>query len=125
MIKYSVDPGEAAYWDSKNLVIKYLEKQGKEFPSVSPTKRSNALYFYKKSIVYGDEEAAEKYLEKYKELGGTKKGLKISFKRAHPLGSLSKKDRAGFMKSLSGKEKERLEKSIKWYGKIYLQKKGD
>ena len=124
-IKYSVDPGEAAYWDSKNLVIKYLEKQGKEFPSVSPTKRSNALYFYKKSIVYGDEEAAEKYLEKYKELGGTKKGLKISFKRAHPLGSLSKKDRAGFMKSLSGKEKERLEKSIKWYGKIYLQKKGD
>ena len=125
IMTYSVDPGEAAYWDSKNLVIKYLEKQGKEYVSISPTKRSNALYFYKKAVVYGDQRAKEKYLEEYKRLGGTRKGIKLSVKRAHPLGGLAKKDRGRFRNTLSGKDKDRLKKATEWYENIYLKKEGD
>ncbi len=39
--------------------------------------------------------------------------------RAHPLGSLSKKDRWAFLETLSPAERERYELAVKWYERTY------
>jgi len=115
----NVDPGELAYHEIRNKVRAYNKKVGrKEFKS-QPTNISNALYYYKKSIQYGDLAAAEKYWEKYLEMGGSLKGLQSSIRLTRPTGGLLKKHRSGFYKTLSDNDKILLNKASKWYRQIY------
>jgi hypothetical protein len=62
--------------------------------------------YYKQGLRYGDLAAAEKYLRRYYELGGTEKGLAQSVKRIHPLGGLVEKDWRPFLATLSPEEME-------------------
>jgi hypothetical protein len=104
----------------------YQKKRGKQKPDIIPTDKSNAMYYYKQALKYGDLKAAEKYLKKYLTpineggFGGTYKGLKESIKRAHPLDGIAQKDRSEFMKTLSPKERQTLAYGIKWYDQTYL-----
>jgi len=122
LITYKSDPGEISYYVTRRWVGKFLEKEGIERPYVTPTSKSNALYYYKQAFKYGDYKAAEKYLLEYKDLGGTMKGMRGSVKRGHPLLSLRTKYRKRFKDSLSPKEKQTLERAIQWYKKTYSKK---
>jgi hypothetical protein len=116
---YSASPGETAYYGARELVGKFLEARNIERPFNEPTEKGNALYWYKTAIKYGDAEAAERYLKKYKELGGTTKGLKISIERAHPLAALPKKYRTKFLNELSEEDRETVKRAGKWYKETF------
>lgn len=121
---YTSDPGESAYYDTLSMVYDFLEKNGRERASGVPTNRSNALYYYKQALKYGDLKAAEKYLKKYYELGGIDTGIDQSIKRADPLAPLPADWRSLFIQSLSEDEKARFQLAMRWYEKTYKQGRG-
>jgi len=120
---YNSDPGESAYYDIKSKTFDYLRKTGMERPSISPTNKSKALYYYKQSLKYGDLKAAEKYLGKYYKLGGTSTGITSSLRRSAPLGSLAKKDHRKFLATLNEDEKERYQLALRWYRDTYQKRR--
>ncbi|MEJ5241913.1 MAG: hypothetical protein WHS87_12010 [Anaerolineales bacterium] len=122
---YTSSPGESAYYDVTKYARDWKEKQGKETPAVDPTDKANAMYYYKQALRYGDLKAAERYLKKYFELGGTPKSMGDSIKRAHPLAMIAHKDRPAFLASLSPEQKERLRLATRWYEETYLARKGE
>jgi hypothetical protein len=116
---YSADPAETAYYKSRDLVADYLKEHNLERPLADPTSRVNALYYYKQAIKFGDAKAAEKYLKTYKELGGNTKGIQMSVKRAHPLGSLPNAHRARFFNSLDSEDRQTIRRGTQWYRETY------
>lgn len=121
---YSTDPGITAYYDTRKLASDFMEKEtGQERPTVVPTNKSNALYYYKQALRFGDVKAAEKYLKKYYDLGGRRSGIKISLKAIHPLGGIPKKYRMKFRNSLDKGEKTRLDNALKFYQKAYFTRR--
>ena len=120
---YTSDPGEASYYAIRSWANEYAEKHHAGKPAVEPTTRGNALYYYKQALKYGDVKAAYRYLDKYQELGGTPRGIKISIKLAHPLGGLQIRFRKPFMRSLTPDQKETYNMAVKWYRETYLRKK--
>ena len=120
---YNSDPGESAYYDIKSKTYDWLRKNRLEKPSHTPSDPGKALYYYKQALKYGDLKAAEKYLNKYLELGGKKTGIDSSMKRVHPLGSLAKKDYRAFLGTLSEGEKERYGLALRWYNNTYLKRR--
>jgi hypothetical protein len=116
---YSANPGETAYYGAREMVGRFLEDRNIERPFHEPTDRSNALYWYKTAIKYGDAKAAERYLNKYKDLGGTMKGLKISVDRAHPLAALPNKYRTKFLNELSQEDRETVKRASRWYKETF------
>ena len=121
MLINTSDPGEQAYYSSRKYVFDWLDKQGKERPAPVPTNRSNALYYYKQSLKFGDFEAAEKYLKKYKDMGGKESNVRASVKRAAPLASLKLSDRYKFKQSLSPEQQETLRIATGWYKQHYVE----
>ena len=121
---YSTDPGITAYYDTRKLASDFMEKEtGQQRPTVAPTNKSNALYYYKQSLRFGDVKAAEKYLKKYYVLGGKASGIKISLKAIHPLGGIPKKYRTKFINSLDKGEKVRYQSALKFYQKAYFTRR--
>jgi hypothetical protein len=120
LLFYNTDPGEQAYYNIRNRGYDFLEKKGIEFPASEPTEKQNALYYYKRSLVFGDKRAAEKYLKEYYKLGGTRKGMRQTIKNADPLFVVPKKHRREFINSLDAEEKERLIAAQEWYRRVYI-----
>lgn len=116
---YTTDVGEASYYQIKALTYDYLDKAGKERPAALSTKKSNALYYHKQALKFGNKEQAERWRQRYFDLGGTKDGISQSIKRSEPLAGLSKEDRKPFYASLSDKEKAMLKRAEKWYDQTY------
>jgi hypothetical protein len=123
LVSYTADPGEVAYHHIRRLGNEFLKESNLERPAIEPSSRMNALYYYKKALKYGDAKAAEKYLKKYKELGGNLKRLRISIKNTHPLSMIPKKYRGHFLKSLNTKEKRSLKTAREWYRETYLRRR--
>jgi hypothetical protein len=124
---YRTDPGEAAYWYTKHLAIKWKrEKSSAGDPgSFVPSERSNALYYYKTAVRWGDDESAAAWLEEYKRLGGTAAGLKQSIDRADPLDVIKGADeRRKFFNSLTREDRDEVSAAIKWYNKTYRGNRG-
>lgn len=117
VVLYNTDPGEAAYWDVKSLSIEFLKEKGREFPSITPSERSNALYYFKQALRYGDKKATQKWYDEYMKLGGTPRGMNQSIKLSTPDGSVPKKLKDEFLDSLSEKETQELEKANEWYNR--------
>jgi hypothetical protein len=120
ILVHYADPGEQAYYTARKYVYDWLDDQGKEKPTITPTNKSNALYYYKQALKYSDFEAAERYLKKYKELGGKEHNIGASIKRAAPIASLKLSDRYKFKQSLSPEQRETLRIATEWYKKHYV-----
>lgn len=118
---YTADPGEIAYYKARDLANEYLKAKNIDQPPHDPTDRSNALFYYKQAVKLGDAEAAERYLQRYKDLGGSAKGLKISVQRAHPLAALPRKEMVKFMNRLDEGERETVQRATRWYKETYKQ----
>ena len=121
---YTSDPGESAYYDTLANVYGFLQKNGRERPSGIPTDRSNALYYYRQALKYGDLKAAEKYIKKYYQLGGIDTGITQSIKRASPLAPLPADWRGIFLRSMTPDERRRYELAMRWYNETYLKGRG-
>ena len=111
------DPGESAYYEVKDLVRDYKKRIGS--PAFSgggePGPKSEALYQYKQALKFGDEEAADRYLMKYAELGGTVQGVNQSLKALDPLSALSDSEMGGFMDSLTPADQKRFDKAMEFF----------
>lgn len=119
MFTYRVDPEEVAYSEMVGMKYEWLKKKkGMGDPSGPISPKSNALYYFKQALRYGDKEAAEKYLRQYVDYGGTSKGLNQSLKALHPLYGMSKEEAAAFIGELTEKEKDQLRTAIDFYGKV-------
>ena len=116
---YSTDPGELAYWSAKSDMFKFQEMLGIEPVSITPTKKSNALYYYKKSMQVGDLKAGLKYYQKYLELGGTEEGLENSIELLAPEMALREELRDSYINTLSNKQLKTLLAAQLWYEKTY------
>jgi hypothetical protein len=65
VIVYNVNPGEAAYYAIKQNAYEFLDKKELSRESGSYTPKSNALYYYKQSIKYGDKDLAAHWFKEY------------------------------------------------------------
>jgi len=118
---YGSDPGEGAYYQTKAWMYKYLDRQNIERSSAKPTTRANSMYYYRQALKFGDLPAAERYLQKYYELGGTYKGMKQSIKRAHPLGGMTSAQRSQFLRTLNERQREVIDIATAWYYRTYVR----
>lgn len=121
LLVYDNSPGEAAYYTMRQNIFDFMKDNGEEFPSGEPTDRSNALYYYKQSLKFGDPEKAAFWFEKYKELGGTGKGYNASMKKGMIINTIPNDLKAAWIKSLDAEDKEILEMANKWYFETYLK----
>jgi hypothetical protein len=104
----ATDPGENAYHRIRGDAARWLEKEKVERGGGEPTERSNALYYYRKALQLGNKQQAERWLSRYRELGGTDKGLSQSIKLAHPLSMVPVAHRPAFERSMSPEQRMRL-----------------
>ena len=81
----------------------------------SLSKRSMALWNFKKAQRYGDKSAMQKYLQQYQDFGGTKKSFDTSMNSLVPMGGLSKDNQKRFYDWLSEQDKRYLDKAYKYY----------
>ena len=120
LLLYTSDPGEQAYYDTRKMVFEWLDDQGIERSSGKPTNRSNALYYYRQALKYGDLTAAKRYLEKYYTYpGATGRTLRQSIKRAHPLSSVPRRKRFTFRQNMTPKQQKVLKTALEWYDITY------
>jgi hypothetical protein len=119
-ILHVTDPGEAAYNAARGTIHDKLEGMGVERGGGEPTSRSNALFYHRKAIAMGDKAAAAEWLEKYKELGGSDRGMEQSLERAHPLASVPVAKREAVVAAMSAAQKDKLKKAEEWYWKTYF-----
>ena len=72
---------------------------------------------------FGDLDAAQRYLKKYYDLGGTAKSRIASIKYMHPLSSIPLYKRYAFRKSLSKTQEETYQRALDWYTETYRKKR--
>ncbi len=128
------DPEEAAYYEVKNLIGKQ-KGYGTSGTARDETirKRREALYSWAAATRYGQDEQAEKFLQKYYAAGGTYEGLTTSVRNKDPLHQLSKTEKedlifnvlqgkkaeTDFGKALSKREIELIKTAREYYKKTF------
>jgi hypothetical protein len=122
---YRAKPDESAYYYALDLKRKFEEKvQGKRpSESYNDSPKSKALYYFKQSLKYGDQEKAYKYIVDYFENGGTAQGINLSLQTMNPLYGLSAKPEKGqviseqieFYNWLNERDRDKVRKALKYY----------
>jgi hypothetical protein len=118
---YMSDPGEQAYHEIRRKAISFLRTVNFQPPEMRPTPKQNALYYYKKAIKYDDREQANRWLQRYKELGGTISGINKSISKSRPMSFIPIKFRAQFLQDLSSREKKQLKMAERWWRETYVE----
>ena len=119
IILYSLDPDEAAYYQTLDKVRQYQERVlDRHFDGMATTKRGNILRDLKTAMRYNDKAAIRRYLQEYAKLDGTTQGLKNSIKAMQPLHGLSASEKRDFLKWLSDDDKKYLHKAEKYYREL-------
>jgi hypothetical protein len=125
-----IDADEAVYWNARTNVSSYAEKIGKPSQAAEATKKSNALFYYRQALKWGDENAARRYLDEYTLLSKAeghddeevKKGLEKSMQKAHPLGGLDSEKWGEYIRSLNQEDRNQLVLALGFYKNAYDQK---
>jgi len=116
---YSVDPDEAAYYQTIDKVRQFQERVlDKHFDGMATTRRGKVLRELKRAMKYKDKDAIKRYLREYAQLDGTAQGLKSSLKAMNPLFGLSNAEKAQFLKWISEDDKKYLHKAEKYYREL-------
>ena len=122
LLFYSRSPGEMAYDGFRNRAYEWLSNlKGRDVPARTDA-RSLVLHNYKKAVRYRDKRAIEISRTAMREHKLFGRSLKMSKRRAHPLGMLSKRERREFLKTLSPREHDQLKRANRWYSQTYWGK---
>lgn len=120
MAVYKYDVMESAYWDTVSHRYNFQQRAN---TSSDPTPKSNALYYMKQAIRYGEADKAKKYMKKYFSEGGTGKGVVTSINTMNPyygFTSENNKEKGDeWIASLNEIEREKLESAVSYY-EFYL-----
>lgn len=120
LLVYHHDPDEASYWSARGLAEDWIEEQGgSPGGGGRPTRRDNALYYYKTALRWGDSSAAERWRARYLEMGGTERGMDQSIRMSHPLGLVAQDKRSAFLGSLDAEDRALVDRAIQWHQGIY------
>jgi len=106
---------ESDYYRVKEMMFDFMAKAGIERPLPVGTNKSNAKYYYRQALRYGDKTAAEDHKKRFTQLGGDPSELPRHVKLAHPLSGLHKTLRFDFRQSLTPEQSEVLERAVDWY----------
>src|ERR1041384_2627940 len=118
LFAYEVDPLESAYNEVMSLKSDFNSKRGKPADVSVGNDKSNAAYYLKLALRYGDVDTARKQLAEYKALGGTPQGLQASIKALSPLSGLNEKEKEEFLKTLTADEREKLAKAQTFFDTV-------
>lgn len=121
LILYNVDPGEAAYYTMRQRAFDFNKAHGVEFGSNDPTPKSNAIYYYKQSLKYGNSKLAAYWMDKYTALGGTDEGLYKSIDLGQVEMAVKKNLRDEWYESLDEQDNQMLEMANRWYDNTFLK----
>ena len=120
LLFYDSDPGEAAYNSIRTIAFKWLDKHDIGSSGFIPSKKANAIYYYKMALKYGDEQAANKFLREYVKLGGDLESMNKSVVRSAPLGFMTKWQQDLFLMNLSKQDEEVANRAYEWYVKTFM-----
>ena len=119
-VAYRRDARETAYGRMKGLSYDWLRRERGQIGPGYQSPRSKALYNWRLAKRFDDREAERAAMRRMRDLGITNANIRSSIRNAHPLGGLSKKDRAVFIRTLSRREREVLKDAIAWYTETYI-----
>lgn len=118
MAVYKYDTMESAYWDTVSHRYNFQQRAN---TSSDPTPKSNALYYMKQAIRYGEADKAKKYMKEYFENGGTGEGIVTSISNLNPEYGLTseakKEERQAWLDSMDDIEYEKYETAVLYYSK--------
>jgi len=118
-IAYTSEPGESAYYSTIEKISNFLKTEGYEVPDVSPTRRSNALYYYKQAKRFDDEATAKQWLDEYTRLGGKREDIRNSMKKSHPVAFIPIKLRRKYMGSIDAEDRRTMDIAVDWWEKTF------
>ena len=119
LLLYSVDPDEAAYWQTRDKVRQFQTRVlGRSFNGFATSPRSEVLRKLKSAMRYNDKAAIQRYMQEYKRLEGTDKGFKASMRAMDPLWGLSKDDQKRFMRWINDDDRKYLQKAQRYYRRM-------
>lgn len=112
------DPGQAAYYRTKEMVYDWLKRTGRERPGPQRAdEKANSLFYFKMAMQYKRPDLADYWEKKYYDLGGTEAGLKKSVNLSAPLGQLGKGDEEFFYGELNEEQQKTIQLAEEWYEK--------
>ncbi|WP_291163352.1 hypothetical protein [Gemmatimonas sp. UBA7669] len=120
LIAYRTDGGQLAYDAARSMTYTWLEKEGRHRPGGANTKKSAALYYYRKALQYGEDDAARAWFQRYVALGGTREAAKQSLKRAGPLAAIPLTERNRFLATLDAQERDVVKRAHQFYHRQML-----
>lgn len=115
LLFYRTDPGEASYYYIKERIRRWQRKHDIQVGGGRRFEHSQALWYWKQAVKWGDEKAAKHWILEYKKLGGTYKGAAKSIEMTAPFGMLSRKHKEAFIATLDKKDREAAQTAIDWY----------
>ena len=116
LLLYSVEPDEAAYFQTLDKVRQFQERVlDKHFDGFATTKRGQVLRELKTAMRHKDKAAIRRYLREYAKLDGTKKGLQQSMKAMDPLHGLSKEEKKQFLKWITAEDRKYLRRAERYF----------
>ena len=119
MLIYSLDPDEAAYFQTLDKVRQFQERVlDKKFDGFATTRRGKVLQNLKRALRYKDKAAIRRYLKEYAKVDGTKKGLQQSMKAMSPLFGLSKDEKKQFLKWITADDRKYLRRADKYFREL-------
>lgn len=124
IVAYYSDPEAVAYSNSMDLVHRFRTREGLG-SGFHRSAKGNALYWFRLSLRYGDEQAAQKWATEYFMRGGTGDGMRQSLRMLHPLGGLSAENRAKFLSTLRTDELNELMEAADYYEGTLIGTEGD
>ncbi|MBR0186020.1 MAG: hypothetical protein IJQ24_08330 [Synergistaceae bacterium] len=116
---YSLNPDEAAYWQTLDKVRQYQNNVlDKHFDGFASTQRGRILQKLKLALRYDDKQKVREYLREYAKADGTKQGLKQSMKAMNPLHGLNEKEKKDFLKWLTPSDRKYLRKAERYWHQL-------
>jgi hypothetical protein len=119
LVMYKTDPGEAAYWETQDLVRRWKDSQNKGgggAPDLGgPMKtQADALYYFRKACEWNDQAAAKKWLQEYFTAGGTLRSMQSHVRHASPIAGLPLRERHRFIASLRPADRNLFNEAQEW-----------
>ena len=109
----------SAYSKIKTMGYQHLSHVGEEEYGGRMNERSQAYYYYRLALKFGDKAAVDRYRKRLRELEVTPRQRANMIKRARPLGMMTRKQAAEFRRTMNLEEKRLLARAERYWRTTY------